>query len=211
MADTPAPSLPTKRTVLNKVMILIGSAKRVSDSANPQPGSDEESLASLWDIARRAAITLHPFNFALTREKLYREAGEPSDIGPAYRYKIPANWLCWFPWDRDSDFYFEAVDEGGYLLTDEPGPIVARGGVDVQEVARWSPLFVEVMAYTVAVEFCQGKTQLLGLRDRLANERQEKLDEAFRVDGRATQNRKRPSHRQSGWAGARFRHLGHPR
>lgn len=211
MADTPAPSLPTKRIVLNKVMLLIGTPKRISDSENPAPGGDAESLSILWDIARRAAITLHPWNMALTRAKLTREDEPPSDTGPAYRYAVPVNWLRWLPWDRDSEFHFEAVEEGGYLLTNDAGPIVARGLVDVPETAKWPPLFVDVMAYTLAVEFCHGKTQLLGLRDRLIADRAEKLDEAYRVDGLATQNRQRPSYRQSRWAGARFQYLGHPR
>ncbi|MCP3730437.1 hypothetical protein M9978_08345 [Sphingomonas sp. MG17] len=207
MADTPAPSLPGKRVVMNKTLLLLGSSKRVSNT-DDSTDADTESLNILWGIARRAALALHPWNFALTRKKIDREDAAVSEVGPAYSYKLPLEWVCWFPWSRDSEYYFEAVEEGGFLLCDSAGPLVVRGALDVDVPAKWSPLFVDVMAYTLAVEFCHGKTQLVGLRDRLTHERAEKLDEAYRVDGRATPNRPRPSHHNSGWAGARYRSLG---
>lgn len=208
MADTPAPTLPTKRVIFNKALVLLGSSKRIS---NPDDAMDADAanFSILWDIARRSAIALHPWNFALKREKLHRETGEPSELGPAYAFRLPPAWLAWKPWDRSSEFWFDAVEEGGFLLCDSDGPLIARGVIDVDDVTRWPPLFVDVMAYTLAIEHCVGKTQTLGLRDRLMNERAEKLDEGFRIDGLSSANRPRPAAPVSRWAGARYRWLGY--
>lgn len=210
MTEPTAPTLPTRRVIYNKVMLLLASARRVSNPDNPED-TDTESLNFLWDIARRAAIVLHPWNFAIGREKLYREAGAPSELGPAYSYTTPVHWLRWLPWDGGSEFHFDAVEEGDFLLSNHAGPIIARGLIDVPDVTKWPPLFVDAMAYTLAIEFCQAKTELMGLRDRLTSDRTEKLAEAFRVDGLSTPNRPRPSHHGSRWVGARYRHLGIPR
>jgi len=207
MADEPVTSLPEQRSILNKAQLLLGATRRI-DSVNDRDDREAENLLILWDIARRAAIALHPWNFALKRERVMPES-DVEPIGYEFQYRLPTDCLRWLPWDRDSEHHFEGVEEGGFLLTNHAGSIVVRYVRDVIAVDRWSPLFVDIMAYTLAVEYCQGKTQLVGLRDRLSNERLDKLTEGYRVDGAASANRRRgPSVRNSGWAGARFNRNG---
>lgn len=196
---------PNQRDILNKVMILLGSARRI-DTAATDDSADASDLLALWDIARRAAIVLHPFNFAIKRQKTLRDTGTADDGGPLYRYTMPADCLRWLPWNRNENLWFDAVEEGGKLLSDDEGPVVIRYLVDVPNAALWSPLFCDVMAYTLAMEYNQAKTQLVSLRDRLASERQDMIDAAKRIDGLASANRQAGvTTINSRWAGARFR------
>jgi hypothetical protein len=198
---------PNQLKVLNKALILLGSGRRLA-TADETDSDDARDLIALWDIARRAALELHPWNFAITRVKIAREADwEPVGNGPAYRFKLPVGTcLRWLPWDRDNADWFDAIEEGGYLLSDEAGPIICRHIFDQDDMSLWSPLFLDVMSYTLAIEYCQGKTQLSGVRDRLTRERLERLEEAYRTDGAKSPNRPAgPSVVQSRWAGARFR------
>lgn len=196
--------LPDQRTIANKAMLLLGSGRRIA-TLDDRDSDDAADLLALWDIARRSAITLHPWNFALKRIDVTRDP-QVSARRPIYRYAKPADCLRWLPWSRDHELYVDLIEEGDWLLADDEGPIVLRYLRDVPEVARWAPLFVDVMAYTLAAEYCQGKTQLLGLRDRLTNERAELLRDAKRVDGAQSGNQRRGAlvARTSRWAGARF-------
>jgi hypothetical protein len=204
-----APVATDAKHIANKALILLGSGKRV-ETFDDRDSTDTSDLIALWDIARRAAIVLHPFNFALARTAIDRDPGPPRTRGPLYSYTKPITCLRWLPWSREDDLFFDAVEEGGKLLCDEEGPIVMRFLRDVTETSAWSPMFVDVMAYTLAIEYCQAKTQLLGLRDRLTNERGEKLSEAKRIDGLASPNRRAsPSIVHSRWAGARFARNGY--
>lgn len=193
------------KQIANKALVLLGSARRMN-AFETGDNADTDDLVALWDIARRSAIVLHPFNFALTRASLDRDAGAAATRGPAYSFTLPSDCLRWLPWSREDELWFDAVEEGGNLLSSDDGPLIVRYLRDVTDVSRWPPLFCDVMVHTLAVEYCQAKTQLLGLRDRLTSERAELLSDAKRVDGLASPNRRAtPSVRNSGWAGARFR------
>lgn len=203
----PIAAPPNQIAILNKTLLLLGSAARIS-TADPDDSGDARDLLALWDIARRAALALHPWNFAISRVRIERDADFLAlGAGPAFRYRLPVGTcLRWLPWDRDNPDWFDAVEEGGFLLSDNEGPLIVRHITDVPDMSLWAPLFADVQAYTLALEFCQGKTQLSGLRDRLTRERSDRLDEAYRVDGAASPNRPAgPSTRQSRYAGARFR------
>jgi hypothetical protein len=193
------------KQIANKALILLGSARRIQ-TFDDSDSADTADLIALWDIARRAAIVLHPFNFAITRTSLDRDPGEAAARGPAFTYTLPPDCLRWLPWSREQELWFDAVEEGGKLLADDDGPIILRYLRDEANSAAWPPLFVEMMAYTLAIEYCQAKTQLSTLRDRLSRERDDKLSEARRVDGLSSPNRvPSPSPRRSGWVGARWR------
>lgn len=188
--------------IYNKAIVLLGSAESLRSHDEPLPSA--QSLSALWDISRRSALALHPWNFAVRRAKLQRDTEAP-EFGYAYQYELPEDCLRWLPWDTDSPYYFEGEEEGGLLLTDEE-EIFVRYIYDHTEIPAWSPLFVDVMAYTLAAEFCEGKTGIKGLRTSLIDQRDKMVMSARKADGLATGARhRRRSVVRSRWAGARHR------
>lgn len=193
----------TGRTAIyNKAIVLLGSRETLLSPDEAIPSA--QSLSALWDIARRSALAMHPFNFAIVREKLLRDTQVPA-FGYQYRFAKPAEMLRWLPWDSDDCYHFDGEEEGEFFLTDEPEIFIRYIG-DHTDSSKWSPLFVDVMAYTLAMEYCEAKTGLTGLRNALADERENLLRAARRADGLATGKRKRNRRvGSSRWAGARFR------
>lgn len=191
-----------KAAIFNKVIVLLGSRETLLSPDDPVPSA--QSLTILWDIARRAALVLHPHNFAIRREKLL-PATEAPKFGYRYQFKLPNDCLRWLPWDTDNEFHFDGEEEGGFFLSDDPA-IFIRYIADVADTALWSPLFVDVMAYQLAAEYCEGKTGLSGLRQSMLDERDAIMRAARRADGLATGKRaRRRSASASRWAGARYR------
>lgn len=196
-------STATGRTAIyNKAIVLLGSRESLLSHDEAIPSA--QSLSALWDISRRSALALHPFNFAIVREKLHRDTKAPA-FGYAYQFKKPANLLRWLPWDSDDPYHFDGEEEGDFFLTDEPEIFVRYIG-DHDDPSRWSPLFIDVLAYTLAAEYCEAKTGLRGLRQSLLEEREMMLRAARKADGLATGNRNRRRRvNSSRWAGSRFR------
>jgi len=191
-----------KTAIFNKAIVLLGSRESLLSPDETIPSA--QSLSALWDIARRSALALHPWNFAIVREKLQRDEKPPA-FGYAYRYAIPPTCLRWLPWDSDDPYYFDGEEEGGFFLTDAEEVYVRYIG-DHDELAKWNPLFVDVLAHTLAHEYCEAKTGLKGLRQSIADDRDELLRAARKADGLATGRRaRRRSVGSSRWAGARYR------
>lgn len=191
-----------KTAIFNKAIVLLGSRESLLSHDEAIPSA--QSLTALWDIARRSALALHPWNFAVTRQKLQRDTKAP-DFEYAFRFQRPPDCLRWLPWDSDDPFYFRGEEEGDYFLTDDE-ELHLRFISDHEDTTKWSALFVDVMAYTLAAEYCEAKTGMKGLRSSLLDEREALLRHARRADGLATGNRnRRRSVFSSRWAGARYR------
>lgn len=194
---------PVGRTAIySKAMVLLGSSEILLSHDEAIPSA--QSLTALWDIARRSALAMHPWNFAVTRAKLARDTVAPA-FGYDYRYAKPGDLIRWLPWDTDDPYYFDGEEEGAYFLSDHD-EIYIRYVAEHIDPSQWSALFVDVMAHTLAVEYCEGKTTLRGLRRDLQEDRANLLTLARKADGLATGKRRR--YRRVGssrWAGARFR------
>lgn len=202
---TLTPLNPDETAIARKALILIGSAARF-ETIEDASDADARDLLALWHMARPAALVLHPFNAAIRRTLIEREAGDAASHGPAYRFALPPDCLRWLPWSREDCEWFDAVEEGGYLLSDNEGPLYVRMIFDQVDVTRWPPLLRELMAYTLAMEFAQAKESMLGLTNILTQRRDAILIEAKRIDGLSSPNRRKgPSARNSRWAGARWR------
>ncbi len=192
----------SKTAIYNKAIVLLGSRETLLSPDEAIPSA--QSLSALWDIARRSALAMHPFNFAIVREKLQRDTEAPA-FGFQYRFEKPANMLRWLPWDSDDPYHFEGEEEGEFFLSDEPEIYVRYIG-DHETISKWPPLFVDLMAHTLALEYCEGKTGLLGLRRAIGEDRDMIVRQARKADGLATGNRNRRRRvGSSRWAGSRYR------
>lgn len=194
--------IPGKTAIFNKAIVVLGSRESLLSPDEAIPSA--QSLTALWDIARRSALCLHPWNFAIVRQRLTRDTEAPA-FGYAYRYKKPTELLRWLPWDSDDPYYFDGEEEGDFVLTDEE-EVYVRFIAENISVEKWPPLFVDVLAHTLALEYCEAKTGLKGLRTAIADARDDLLRQARKADGLATGKRKRNRRvGSSRWAGARHR------
>lgn len=176
----------TQTDIFNKAIQLLGSTERLLTSLDASPRA--ESMLTVWKTARPAALSLHPWNFALTRKQLARDTAPP-EFEYAYRYKLPPDCLRWLPWDRGHSYAFEGVEEGGYLLTDAE-EVFIRYIRDHDTISEWSPLFIEALAYQMAIEQAERITGgRRGLTGELMAAQDEILHQAKRVDGLATGDR----------------------
>lgn len=198
-----APIVISQTDVINKAQTVLGQSKRFSELLD----SDQKAIdyKTLWPIALRAALALHPWNHAIARARLL-PATTPPEFGYAARYRLPPDCVRYLPWSRDDAEWFEGVVEDGHILTDQPDYINIRYVRIADDMSRWSPGFVDVMAYTLAMESCEGSTGKRGLYEDLERRREEALQQAKRADALEGGNRERARAMvASSWASARYR------
>lgn len=205
--------------IIAKAMILIGDAGRLTSI--DAPGPKAANLRSLWTIALPVALATYPWNFATRRCWLNADPERPA-FGYSHRFRKPADCVRWLPPALGEEHYFEGEEEESYILANpcrrwihdinanEGLRLPFRYTALITDVAAWSPLFDEVIAYTLAMEHCQSVAQLRGLTGDLRAGREEVIAGARRADGLSTGRRQRsrlPA--TSRWASARFRSNGY--
>lgn len=194
--------------IANRALILLGTSARVISVDDPAPLAKQ--IKDLWHESRRAGIASHPWNFALHRVPLNADGTAPA-FGYARRFALPPDNLGWKPWPRDHALYFEAVEEGGYLLSDAVAPLPLRYVRDVEDVGAWSPHFQVFMAYQLAMDLADSATQFSAKAQDMAQMRMEALAEAAKQDGLASGERGTGDVRsRSRWVGARQRRSVNP-
>lgn len=184
--------------IVNRALTLLGSAQRISNITDPS-GPAVTALA-LFDDARDATLTEHPWNFAIRRASLAADVDAP-EFGYAYAFTLPADYLRWLPWSRDDKAYARAEQEGNVLLADSVGPLNIRYIARIEDVAMWSPGFTEALAWKLATEMEEAIT---GSRTNgPGNGYDTALRKAKRSDGLATGDRSRNLSTTSNWIAAR--------
>lgn len=202
-----APRAISQTDIVNKAQILLGQSKRFTDleSSNEQAAINFQTL---WPIALRSALALHPWNFAVSRAQISPDTVAPP-FGWAYRYKLPADCIRVLPWSRDAWEWFEGEVEGGYMLTNQGEAIRIRYIRLIDNPSSWSPLFTDVLAHQLALEHCEAGTGKRGLSQDIASRLDALIADARRADALENGNRKamRPIV-ASNWAAARYRPRG---
>lgn len=194
--------------IANRALILLGAVTRVTSVDDPNPLAKQ--IKDLWHESRRNAIVAHPWNFAVLRQDL-NETGSAPAFGYTKRYAIPPEYLRWLPPPRDSEFFFEGVEEGGHILTNYGAPLPFRGIRDVEDVGAWSAAFSYFMGYQLAMDLAQSVTQFAGKEQDMAVARMDALEEAKKLDGLASGERTTGNARYlSRWARARVQRSFNP-
>ncbi|WP_226018108.1 hypothetical protein [Novosphingobium sp. FKTRR1] len=187
--------------IANRALILLGTVTRVISVDDPAPLARQ--IKDLWHESRRAAIISHPWNFALFRAEL-NETGDAPAFGYTRRFAIPPEALRWLPPPRDSDWFFEGVEEGGHILTDASAPLPFRGIQDIEDVGAWPAHFQAFMAYQLAMDLADAATQFSAKAQDMAQMREAALEEAKKLDGLASGERTTGNARYlSRWARSR--------
>jgi hypothetical protein len=194
----------TQSGIVNAALAELGSTSRIS-SIDDAHGVAPDAKA-VWDQVTDELLAEHPWNWAIARAVL--NPGATPEHGYAYGYALPADCLRWLPWNAEDEEWFDAVEEGGRLLTDFAGPVKVRyiSGELGRRMARWSPSFVRAMTFAIAAALAEPVTQDESIKQDMEAKAEGKLRRAKRRDGLASGGRTRNQvTARSDWLQARER------
>ena len=141
--------------IANLALAHLGDTATVASLDPPEGSAQAEHAARFYPIARNSLLELHAWHFATRRKVL-----APLDIDSwawAYAYAAPTNMvkmLAVLPYEANSDdetqlYDMEAGDASSIILTDQENA-VARYIEGVTDTTRFSPLFVDALAWLLA-------------------------------------------------------------
>jgi hypothetical protein len=200
------PATPSQTAIANAAAALLGSTQRI----NAVSQSDvplARHVRDVWDSMICAMLADHPWNFALERALLNASATAPL-FGYDRAFSLPPQCLRWLPPSREDADWFEAVEEGGLLLTNAEAPLPVRfvSVTAAESVERWPAFFVTAVEYELAARVAEPLTQSSSVAKDMMDMAAAKLRLAKRRDGQASGNRRRTQITTgSDWLSARHR------
>lgn len=170
--------MPSLVEVANLALALVGE-ERISSLA-----ADTSKAARLCDAfmssVRDTCLVAHPWNFACRRTTLPALTTTPT-FGWDYAYQVPADCLRVLRLDS-TDPHEPWAREGNSVLCNMAAPLGIRYIARISDSGAWSPLFVELMAATLATRLAVPLSASQQTRDALATERARILREARSID-----------------------------
>lgn len=148
--------------VCNLAFSLLRQSDRVTNIVTPS--SPSETLGAQWyDPCRRSVLSTYPWNFARTRAVLSLNAIDPA-FGYPDSYNLPNNFLAVvFIGDNYDDAYETDYSvEGNQILIDNNGASTMNICYikDFVEVARFDPVFLDLLVAELAIRFMNNITGL---------------------------------------------------
>lgn len=162
-----------KIEIINVALSRLGA----NEITSLDEGTTEQKLAvNLWDVARRACLRDHAWNFAVTDVELNQISGYvPFEY--QYAYQLPANTM------RVLQVYGNPVYkiQGRRILTDE-SVCKIKYVADVTDTASWDPAFDDVVAQRLAHDMAFALTKSQATADSMYQIYQQKLRAARHID-----------------------------
>lgn len=163
----------SKVEIINVALSRIGA----NEITSLDEGTSEQKLAvNLWDVARRACLRDHTWNFAVADVELNQISGYvPFEF--AYAYQLPALNI------RLLQVYGNPVFkiQGRTILTDETTCKI-KYVVDVTDTTLWDPSFTDVVAQRLAADMGYALTKSQATADSMYTIYQQKLKFARHID-----------------------------
>lgn len=135
-----------------------------------------------YESAKKAELRDHNWNFAIARASLAADATAP-DWGRANAFELPSDFvrlLAPYPEDKVEDLDYQI--EGTKILSDESAPLYIRYIKDVTNTASFDDLFVQVLAYRIAIEICEEITQSTSKLQNVTSGYQESITKAKKAN-----------------------------
>ncbi|MDY0189063.1 MAG: hypothetical protein RBR16_14200 [Syntrophus sp. (in: bacteria)] len=154
--------MPSKTSIVNLALSRLGQPP-ITDIDEGTVTADK--FKAVWDDIRDFVLATHPWNFAVKRASLARLAETP-DFKWSYYYQLPGDCLRVTQLGEQEDEYLWEIEAEGKLATDEAEAnieYIAR----ITEEGRYSPGFVNALAYRLAAEKCFDLTGRLDLAKNL--------------------------------------------
>lgn len=165
----------SKTQIANRALAKLGEP-RISniDTVDTKAA---KTIRFMYDEIRDAMLTAYPWNFAMTRTQLAKDATAPS-WGYNNRFQVPSDFLSLYKINNDPDYRIEK----GYILTDEGAPLKILYIARIENAGEYDPLFVEAFATRLAFEGCEQITQSNTKKQILGQELEKVIKEAYASD-----------------------------
>lgn len=165
--------------ICNRALQLLGQEVISSLTQNTK---SSRSVALAYDIARRAELRAHPWNFAIKRANL-AESSTPPLYGKANYFPLPNDFIRLLNTDPEKNY--NTIDyeiEGNQIASDYPAPLQIRYLYDCQDTTLFDDLFNEAVAARVARSVCEQLTQSNAKLQAINDYYKETMNEARRVN-----------------------------
>ncbi len=193
----------TTKTGVANLAITLMKGTTVLSIEPPDKGSKTAKLAAQWyDDARREALSLTDWDFALKRAQI--SASAPPAFGWAAAYQLPSDFIRIATiGDEDNPITSDNYKiENGYILCDEAAPLNVRYIYDCEDVTKFSPKFLIAFVKKLSSYMAHGLSGSLTMAAGLSDIADGDMSEAKALDAQQTPPRKIS---RSRWAAARDR------
>ena len=165
----------SKTQIANRALSKLGEP-RISniDTVDTKAAN---TIRYMYDEVRDALLTAYPWNFAMTRVQIAKDATAPA-WGYNNRYQVPSDFLALYKIKNNQHYRIEK----GYILTDEGAPLKILYIARIINSGEFDPLFVEAFASRLAYEACEEITQSNTKKQILAAETEQRIKEAYASD-----------------------------
>jgi hypothetical protein len=159
----------TLEELFNQSLQLIG------DDAVIVTVNDNNKAARLcrtsYDTARRSVLQRHPWKFASDRVIVDVDTSEEPPFEYGSRYVLPGDYIRMIT--LNDEWFGNWTVEGGYILSNNGGPINLRYVKDITSLELFPPLFVDALVADLAKRIVYPLTQ--------SNERMSMIEDAARL------------------------------
>lgn len=128
-----------------------------------------------YDDVRRAMLRSHPWNCARKLANLPTALPQPSTLY-SYSYPLPPDFMRMVEIVDDAYAAWDVV--GDRLLVNNDPPLAVLYIWDLQDPAKFDPLFVQAIGYSLAVELAQPLTQSTTKQQLVMRQLQDKMGDA---------------------------------
>lgn len=174
--------------ICNLALQKLGEDNRITALTDNTKAARE--LAVAYAPMRDAELRRHPWKFSLKRADLTALATPPNPSFYASQYLLPGDFLKLLelvdyrtPYPTAPEQYqFGSAAEGTVIETDFGSPLRIRYAALVTETARYDPLFVQVLACSIAMQVCEPLTQSATKKEKIEREYRYWVEEAELAD-----------------------------
>lgn len=170
----------SKTDIANRALSKLGE-KRVSN-IDTQDTDSAKVIRYMWEVVRDAEIAKYPWNFAVKRLQIAKDAAAPVWEWSNY-YTLPPDFLSLLEVKGEPSYEIEQNSDGGLAIaTNNGSPIFIRYIARVENTGAFDPLFVEALACKIAMEACEEITQSNTKKQLLTQEYLRAISEAYASD-----------------------------
>ena len=181
----------TSSTDICNLALDLLSSGTIQDVENPS-NPTEELLARWYDQARRKVLREHPWNFATARAQLAASSTAPA-FGYDSQFPVPSDFIrvltindSTYTTDAPAQSNLYKVENGHILISNlfsDSTTLNLLYICDYTNVAGMDPLFIDVLAYEIALSVAYKIAESNGNIQRIAELAKERKALAKAIDG----------------------------
>lgn len=168
----PMPTVTSDTEICNLALSDLGHYKISSLGEATKEG---QLCATFYGPARDALLRAHPWNFAIKRAELAVDSTGTPAFEYGYAFPLPSDFLRLIRTSVEANGYTDGdwrIEHGanGSVLVCNDDTISIEYVARIEDVARYDPLFVEVLAKSLAIKMCMRLTDNAALKQGLQAE-----------------------------------------